>query len=105
MPPGEKERLCRESLFIWGCPSGKLLAAERTPKRVVFFCLKKGCPEGQGAPCKQVRGINAQYPSKHHRKLVWKKLANDYLTLTFSIIFLQFMNYCGITDKKSRRRG
>jgi hypothetical protein len=82
MPPGEKERLCRESLFIWGCPSGKLSAAERTPKRVVFFCLKKGCPEGQGAPCKQVRGINAAYPSKHHRKLVWKKLANDYLTLT-----------------------
>jgi hypothetical protein len=53
-----------------------------TPDRSGLFLPKKRGSRGTGAPCKQDRGINAEYPSKHHRKLVWTKLANDYLTLT-----------------------
>ena len=53
-----------------------------TPDRSGLFLPKKRVSRGTGAPCKQDRGINAENPSKHHRKLVWRKLANDYLTLT-----------------------
>jgi hypothetical protein len=67
-----------------------------TPDRSGLFLPKKRGSRGTGAPCKQDRGINAEYPSKHHRKLVWTKLANDYLTLTiFSYRFyIVYIVYC-----------
>jgi hypothetical protein len=60
-----------------------------TPDRSGLFLPKKRGSRGTGAPCKQDRGINAEYPSKHHRKLVWTKLANDYLTLTRKHLLLK----------------
>ena len=61
-----------------------------TPDRSGLFLPKKRGSRGTGAPCKQDRGINAEYPSKHHRKLVWTKLANDYLTLTYGSVPLNY---------------
>jgi hypothetical protein len=73
-----------------------------TPDRSGLFLPKKRGSRGTGAPCKQDRGINAEYPSKHHRKLVWTKLANDYLTLTALSYFLTplFLSYIINVDIK-----
>jgi hypothetical protein len=72
-----------------------------TPDRSGLFLPKKRGSRGTGAPCKQDRGINAEYPSKHHRKLVWTKLANDYLTLTF---YCSSLNNSAIIDNITVRR-